>query len=234
MAVDTLLASSFGSFVMFLLQGLFTTPSWQSCARLACGWALAPSQHTITTYLWLTGAATLKHGSRFSVCLGCPFDHARWRVWACIMRHAAPLTPAEAPIVSEVDDTTKNTAGRHIAGVACYRNGAGSARQESRTLRGLNVVLGVMRVPLPRWPGHAVTGPMGLDLYRKEEQARLHHRPYRARRALARALVDCVAAPLPGRPIRVLGDGGFATTAFLRDLPGTVEVVSRFLLSGTL
>jgi Transposase DDE domain len=233
-AVDTFLASSFGSFVMFLFQGLFTAPSWQSFALLACGWALTPKQHTITTYLWLTGAATLKHFSRFYVFLGCPFYHARWRVWACIIRHAAQLTPAEAPIVIEFDDTTKKKAGRHIEGVACYRNGAGSARQEYRTLRGLNFVLGVMRVPLQLWPGHAVTVPIGLELYLKEEQARLHHRPYRSRSALARAIVDFVAAQLPGRQIRVLGDGGFATKEFLRDLPGTVEVVSRFLLSGTL
>jgi DDE superfamily endonuclease len=232
--VDTFLASSFGSFVMVLFQGLFTAPSWQSFALLACGWALAPRQHTITTYLWLTGAATLKHFSRFYVFLGCPFYHARWRVWACIIRHAAQLTPAKAPLVIEFDDTTKKKAGRHIEGVACYRNGAGSARQEYRTLRGLNFVLGVMRVPLQLWPGHAVTVPIGLELYLKEEQARPHHRPYRSRSALAGAIVDFVAAQLPGRQIRVLGDGGYATKEFLRDLPGTVEVVSRFLLSGKL
>jgi hypothetical protein len=50
-AMDTFLASSFGSFVMVLFQRLLTAPSWQSFALLACGWALAPRQHTITTYL---------------------------------------------------------------------------------------------------------------------------------------------------------------------------------------
>jgi DDE superfamily endonuclease len=232
--VDTFLASSFGTFVMALFQGLFTAPSWRSFALLACGWALAPRQHTITTYLWLTGAATLKHFSRFYVFLGCPFYHARWRVWACIIRHTAQLIPAEAPIVIEFDDTTKKKAGRQIEGVACYRNGAGSARQEYRTLRGLNFVLGVMRVPVGRWPGHSVTIPIGLELYLKEEQARQHHRPYRSRSALARPRVDFVAAQLPGRPIRALGDGGSATKACLGDLPDTVAVVSRFLLSGKL
>jgi hypothetical protein len=98
----------------------------------------------------------------------------------------------------------------------------------------LNCVLGVMRVPLRRWPGHSVTIPMGLELYRKAEPAHQHHQPYRSRRALARASVDFVAAQLPGRPIRALADGGYATTACLRHLPDTVHVVSRFLLSGTL
>ncbi len=65
MAVDMFLASSFGMFMQPLFSGLLTARSWQSFARLACGWALAPRQHTITTDLWLTGAATLKHCSRF-------------------------------------------------------------------------------------------------------------------------------------------------------------------------
>jgi hypothetical protein len=98
----------------------------------------------------------------------------------------------------------------------------------------LNFVLGVLRVPLPLWPGHAVTVPLGLELSLTEEQARLPHRPYRARSALARTSVDFVAPQLPGRPIRVLGDGGYATKEFLRDLPDMGEVVSRFLRSGTL
>jgi hypothetical protein len=155
-------------------------------------------------------------------------------VWACILRHAAQLVPAEAPIGIKFDDTTKKKAGRHIAGVACSRNGAGSARQEYRTLRGVNVVLGVMRVPLRRWPGHRVTIPIGLALYLKEEQAHQPHQPYRSRSALARASVEFVAAQLPGRPIRALADGGYAPKEFLCDLPDTVHVVSRCLLSGKL
>jgi hypothetical protein len=52
------------------------------------------------------------------------------------------------------DDTTKKKAGRHSEGLDRYRHGAGSARQEYRTLRGLNFVLGIVRMPLPHWPGH--------------------------------------------------------------------------------
>src|SRR5437868_3041097 len=71
-AVDTFVHSSFGTVVMTLFQGLFTAPSWQTLTCLACGWALATDRHTITTYLWLTGATTVKHFSRFYVFLGCP------------------------------------------------------------------------------------------------------------------------------------------------------------------
>jgi hypothetical protein len=51
-AVDTLVVSSFGMFVMGLFPGLFPAPSWQSFSLLASGWAVASEKPTITTYLW--------------------------------------------------------------------------------------------------------------------------------------------------------------------------------------
>jgi hypothetical protein len=232
--VDIFLALSFGTFVIALFQGLFTTPSWQTFTLLACGWTLAPGRHTITAYLGVAGVATVKHFSRFYVFLGCPFYTACWQVWACIIGHAAQLVPKDGIIVLEFDDTTKKKAGRRIEGVARYRNGAGSARQEYRTLRGVNFVLGVMRVPLPRWPGQSVTIPIDLEMYLKATQARQLARPYASRSALVRQIVDFVAAQLPRRALRVLADGGYATKDFLQSLPPTVAVMSRLLISGTL
>jgi hypothetical protein len=220
---------------MGLFQDLFTAPSWQTFTLLACGWALAGGdRHTITTYLWLTGATTVKHFSRFYVFLGGALYQARWQLWARIIRLAAQGVPAADPIVLEVDDSTKKKAGRHIEGVAPYRNGAGSARQEYRTLRGLNFVWGIMRVPLPLWPQPSLSVPIGLSLYLKEAQARKLKTRYRSRSALAREITDFVAAQLPERQIRVLGDGGYATKDCLRQLPATVNVVSRLLLTGKL
>ena len=79
--MDTFVVSSFGTFVMGLLHGLFPAPSWQSCTLLACGWALATARHTLTTYLWRTRATTVKHFSQFSVFLGCPLYPQRWHLW---------------------------------------------------------------------------------------------------------------------------------------------------------
>ena len=229
------IVSSFGTFVMVLVQGLFTAPSEQTFLLLAWGWAMAGRErHTITTYLWLTGATTVKHFSRFYVFLGGPLYKARWKLWGRIIQCAARWVPQEAVIVLEVDDSTKKKAGRHIEGVDRYRNGAGSARQEYRTLRGLNFVWGIMRIPLRWWPGHSLSVPIGLSLYLKKAQARKLKLPYRSRSALAREIVDFVATELPERPIRVLGDGGYATKEYLRDLPAPVHVVSRMLITGKL
>jgi hypothetical protein len=233
--VAPFIVSSFGFFVMSLFAGLFTAPSWQTFTVLAWGWAVAGGERqTITTYLWLTGASRVKHFSRFYAFLGGALYQARWQLWAQIIRCAAQWVPAEAPIVLIVDDSTKKKAGRQIQGVGHYRNGAGSARQEYRTLRGLNFVWGIMRVPLSCWPGHSVSVPIGLSLYLKEEHAQQLNVPYHSRTALARAIVDFVAAQLPARPIRVLSDGGYATKDYLHQLPATVNVVGRMLITGKL
>ena len=115
-AVDTFLQSSFGTVVAMLFHEFFTEPSWHTFTSLACGWALASDRHTMTTYMWLTGAATLKHFSRFYVFLGCPLYHQRWPLWGAVIRMAAPLVPAGEIIRVSFDDTTKKKAGTHIAG----------------------------------------------------------------------------------------------------------------------
>src|SRR5712692_9994845 len=124
--------------------------------------------------------------------------------------------------------------GRHIQGADHYRNGAGTARQEYRTLWGINLVWAIMRIPLTMWPGHHLSLPIGLELYLKDTLANTLKVPYRSRSTLARRIVDHVAAELPTRAIRVATDGGYATQVFLRALPTNVDVVGRFLLTAKL
>ena len=232
--MDAFFVSSFGTFVMGLFHGLFTAPSWQSFALLACGWAMTTDRHTITTYVWLTGATTVKHFSRFYVFLGCPLYTQRWHLWGAVIRQAARFVPTGEIIAVAFDDTTKKKAGRRIEGLGRYRNGAGSARQEYRTLRGLNFVVGIMRIPLTRWPGHSLSVPIGLELYLKPDQAKALNVPYRSRSQLARDILDFVAEQVPGRPIRSLADGGYATKDYARQLPDTAHAVGRLPINAKL
>ena len=217
--MDTFLSVSFGMVLIHLFQGLFTGPSWHTFTYLACGWTLATDRHTITTYVWLTGAATVKHFSRFYVFLGCPLYTKRWLLWGAIIRQAASFVPQDVVIQAVFDDTTKKKVGRQIEGRDRYRHGAGSGRQEYRTLHGLNLVLGLMRIPLPRWPGHALSVPIGLELYLKPAQAQKLGVPDRSRSQLARALLDFAAEQLPERHFRSLADGGYAPKDDVRQLP---------------
>jgi hypothetical protein len=233
-AVDTFVHSSFGTVVMTLVHGLFTTPSWQNFTSLACGWALTTDRHTITTSVWLTGAPAVKHFSRFSIFLGCPLYDKRWHLWGAVIRLAVQFVPEGAVIRVVLDDTTKKKAGTPIEGRGRYRNGAGSARHAYRPLQGLHFVLGLMRMPLTRGPGHSLSVPIGLELSLKPDSATALHVPYRASSQLARAILDFMAAQVPGRPIRSLADGGDATKDYARQLPDSAHLVGRFPSSGKL
>jgi hypothetical protein len=229
------MVSSFGVFVRRFFADLFTAASWQTFLVLAYGWAVANGERqTISTSLWLSGATSVKHFSCYYVFLGGARYEARGVMWVRIIRGAARWVPAGEPIALPVDDSTKKKAGRQSEGVGCYRNGAGSARPEDRTLRGLNFVGGQMRVPVPGWPGKQVSGPMGLSLDLQKEQARKLGVRDQPRSALAREIVDFVAAQLPTRRIRVVGEGAYATKDTLRQVPVTVAGVSRLLLTGKL
>lgn len=232
--MDAFVTSSFGTFMMTLWRGVLSTPSWHNFTYLAYGWALASGRQTITAYLWSSGAAHVKHFSRYYALLGQALYQHRYALWARVIRCGASLVPEQAIIALRLDDAIMKKRGRHIQGAAHYRNGAGTARQEYRTLWGINLVWAIMRIPLRRWPGHHLSLPIGLELYLKEPLANTLKVPYRSRSALARRIVDHVAATLPTRAMRVATDGGYATQAFLRDLPTNVEVVGRFLLTGKL
>ncbi len=232
--MDAFLTSSFGTLVMTIWQDVFRAPSWHHFTYLAYGWVFAAGRQTITHYLWGSGAAQVKHFSRYYAFLGGALYRRRAQCWARIIRYGASFVPPEAVVDVRLDDATMKKTGRHIQGASHYRNGAGTARQEYRTLWGLNLVWPSRRIPLRCWPGHHLSLPVGLELYLKETLATQLGVPYRSRSALARRIVDHIAAELPARTIRVATDGGYATQVFLRDLPANVEVVGRFLLTAKL
>jgi hypothetical protein len=217
-----------------LWQGILSTPSWNNFTYLAYGWALASGRQTVTAYLWGSGAAQVKHFSRYYAFLGGALYQRRAQLWAQVIRWGASLVPADAVIDVRLDDATIKKTGRHIQGADHYRNGAGTARQEYRTLWGLNLVWAIMRIPVTRWPGHHLSLPIGLELYLKEPLALKLKRPYHSRSALARRLVDHLAVTLPTRTFRVATDGAYATKTFLRTLPPNVHVVGRCLLTAKL
>jgi len=233
-AVDAFLTSSFGTVMMTLWHGVLSAPSWHTFTYLASGWTLASGRQTITTYLWGSGAAQVKHFSRYYAFLGHALYQRRTHLWARVICAGASLVPAGTVLEIRLDDATMKKTGRYIQGAAHYRNGAGTARQEYRTLWGLNLVWAIMRIPLQRWPGHHLSLPIGLELSLKEPLANTLKVPYRSRSTLARRIVDHVATTLPTRTIHVATDGGYATQAFLRALPPNVAVVGRCLLTAKL
>ena len=87
------------------------------------------------------------------------------------------------------------------------------------TLHGFNFVLGIMCMPLKRWPGHCFSVPLGLARSLKLKQAQKLGVPYRSRSQLARDIADFAAQQVSARPLRSLVDGGYATKDSVRQLP---------------
>ena len=201
---------------------------------MAQGWALSSSHHTLTTYIRLSGAVKVKHFSRFYAFFSSSFYKVSEQLWKKVIQLSLCFMDAQQPIRIQVDDGTRKKNGRQINGASFYRNGAGSARQEYRTLWGLNWVWVSMSVPLKKWPGHTFTIRLGLRLYLKKSVAQALGQAYKTRSQLAREMVDLLAATLDGRLLMVSADGDYSTKEFLRQLPANVQVTVRFPVDANL
>ena len=122
--------------------------------------------------------------------------------------------PAAAVIDVRLADATRKKTGRPLQGADHDRNGAGTARQASRTLGGITLVWAIMRRPFQHWPGHSLRRPSGRALCLQETLAHTRNGPSHSRSALARRIVDHVAVTRPTRALRVATDGGSAPQAF--------------------
>jgi len=201
---------------------------------LAQGWSLSTSHHTITTYIRLSGGVEHKHFSRFYAFFSAAFYRVSDELWVALIRLGDSLITVDEPLYVQVDDATRKKNGRCIEGAAYYRNGAGTARQEFRSLWGLNWIWATLSVPLKHWPGYHLCIPVGLKLYLKKPWAQQLKQPYYSRSILAHQIVAIIATTLPERSLVVSADGGYATKEFLRELPGNIVVTSRFPISSKL
>lgn len=214
-AVHRFYQSSFGSFLDDLFEGHFTKPSRESFLLLSLGFVFAFTRHTIASYLWRAGACAFKHFTRFYVFLGAPCYERIDRLFERVIEMALGHVPAGEPVRLRFDETTCKKTGRRVEGTSTYRNGAGTARQEWRTLFGLCFVLGEMRIRLHHWEEPLVSVPIGLKLYLKEEEADKLNQPYRSRSELAREMLDQVCRLAgPKRTVLSVQDGGYSTTHY--------------------
>jgi hypothetical protein len=232
--VDRFTRTRFASFLTGLVDGIFTKPSRQNFLTLALGWTFALGRHTIATYLWRAGATALKHFTRYYVFFGTAFHSNQDLLFRQVIRLAATYVPEGRPIRVIFDETTCKKSGSKIEGASSYRNGAGTARQEWRTLYGVNFVIGLMQVPLRPWES-VLSVPIGLRLYLKRKEAAHLDRAYRSRSELAREMLDLVSEEVgPRRTVISIQDGNYSTKKFLRGLPENVEVVGRLPIDSKL
>lgn len=227
-AVDSFYRSSFGAFLQRHFADLFTKPAQQTFLLLALGFVLSSSRHTVANYLWRAGATVFKHFTAFYVFLGGPlYKRLDW-LWISVIALAERHVPEGQPIRTRFDATTSKKTGRRIDGAEVYRNGAGSARQEYRTLWGVHFIVGEMLIRLSPWPDHLISVPIGLALYLKRADAEALGVAYRRPSDLAREMLDRLCGVVSsGRSVLSVQDGDYSTQYFLRGSPEKAQVVGR-------
>ena len=233
--MDTFMNSSFGSFLCFLFAQHFPSRSWQSFILLAYGWSLSSSRHTVAHYIWLSGGTKYKHFSQFYCFLDRAFLRLIDQLWISLLHFVDQLLPADQVLVLVVDDRVRKKSGRKIQGASNYQNRAGSARQEYRTLWGLNFVYVTLCL---NWSQcgrvFSLALPLGLRIYLKEQTALKLKRTFQCRSYLARQIIDFIIKTLPHRRFLIKADGGYSTKVFLRKLPPNTHFIGRFIINSRL
>jgi hypothetical protein len=153
--------SGFAGFLLDVFQDNLSRPSQESLLLLALGWVMSGKQHRLASYLWHGGATGFKHFSCFYSFLERSIYPRLDAFWCRVIVMAGKWIPEGDVVVVQFDDTSRKKSGREIEGTSYYRNGAAAARQERRSVFGLNFVLGVMRVPLAEWSGGICPSRLG-------------------------------------------------------------------------
>jgi DDE superfamily endonuclease len=213
------------------LQRCFTDPSFVSHCQLLLGWVMCSGPHTIYHV-----AQTIQADSEVSRAQRHPFDRfynffsrSAWSVATFgqqLAIDAVVRLKVFGPLYLVVDDTLLHKRGKHVFGLGWFRDAVASTRKRVATASGNNWVVMGLVVPLPL-TGCFLCLPLAFRL-------KMPGKGQTSCAALARELLDEVAAWFPTRDIVLIGDGGYANQAMLTDLPKRVIFVGRMRLDAAL
>jgi hypothetical protein len=213
------------------LQRCFTDASFLCHCQLLLGWVMCSGPHTLYHV-----AQTIQAECEVSRAQRHPFDRfynffsrAAWSVATFAQQLAIDAVvrlKILGPLYLVVDDTLLHKRGKHVFALGWFRDAVASTRQRVATASGNNwVVLGLV-VPLPL-TGCFLCLPLAFRL-------KMPGKGQPSGAALAREMLDEVAAWFPTRDIVLIGDGGYANQALLSDLPKRVIFVGRMRLDAAL
>jgi hypothetical protein len=202
----------------------FTSPSFASFELLMIGWVLNLRRHTTTETVRAAGAVGRKDITSFHRF----FSRGRWLpdevglvLVALIVGY---LLPPQGPIWAVVDDTLGRHTGKRIAGAAMHRDPLASSA--TRVLFHWGHVWVVLSLNVQVF-GKTWSLPVLFRLYRSEKQCRREKRPHRKKPELAQELLQLLAAALPDRVIRILGDADYTNSSVIKGRPSNVQLIGR-------
>jgi hypothetical protein len=228
--------------VILCFAPLFSQRSWRHAEVLLIGAILAPGQRTVTSILRITGLAREPRFVNYHRVL----NRAAWSGRAAAGLLLGLLLAAFAPcgpvsFASEavlptlgLDDTIERRRGKRITAKGIYRDPVRSSKGHFVKASGLRWLSLMLLVPIP-WAGRVWALPFLTALAPSERYCREHSKRHKKLTDWARQLVLQARRWLPGRPLVLVADSGFAALELLAALVRwRVTCVTRLRLDAAL
>jgi DDE superfamily endonuclease len=219
--------------VILCFAPLFFQRSWRHAEVLLIGAILAPGQRTVTSLLRITGLARERRFVNYHRVL----NRAAWSGRAAARVLLGLLLDAfvpKGPVVLGLDHTIERRRGKRIGAKGIHRDPVRSSKLFFVKATGLRWLSLALLAPIP-WAGRVWALPFLTALAPSERYCRERGRQHKKLTDWARQLVVQARRWMPGRPLVLVADSGFAALELLAALARQgVTCVTRLRLDAAL
>jgi DDE superfamily endonuclease len=219
--------------VVLCFAPLFLPRSWRHAEVLLTGAILAPGRRTVTDVLRSAGLARERRFVNYHRVL----NRAAWSGRAAARVLLGLLLDAFAPkgpLLLGLDDTIERRRGKRISAKGIYRDPVRSSKGHFVKASGLRWLSLMLLVPIPR-AGRVWALPFLTALAPSERHRGERGRRHKALTDWARQMVLQARRWMPGRPLILVADSGFAALELLAALARRdVTCITRLRLDAAL
>jgi hypothetical protein len=202
--------------IILCFAPLFFQRSWRHAEMLLIGAILTPGRRTVTSILRITGLCRERRFVNYHRVL----NRAAWSGRAAARVLLGLLLDAfvpKGPVILGIDDTIERRRGKRIRAKGIYRDPVRSSHGHFVKASGLRWLSLMLLVPVP-WAGRVWALPFLTALAPSERYCREHSRRHKKLTDWARQLVLQARRWMPGRPLVLVADSGFAALELLAAL----------------
>ena len=215
---------------------LFRDPTWRKAQILLVGVILATGQRTVASALRVMGLSGDRNYARYHHVLNravwSPLEMSRILL-GLLVRH---LDRGEGPLIFGIDETLERRRGPQISALGIYRDAVRSSRSYVVKASGLRWVSLMWLGHIP-WAGRCWALPFLTVLAPSERYYRRQGRRHKKLTDWARQMILQLRRWLPGRPLVLVGDSGYAVLDllhFCQSLREPVTLITRLRLDAGL
>ena len=202
--------------IILCFAPLFFQRSWRHAEMLLIGAILTPGRRTVTSILRITGLGRERRFVNDHRVL----NRAAWSGRAAARVLLGLLLDAfvpKGPVILGIDDTIERRRGKRIRAKGIYRDPVRSSHGHFVKASGLRWLSLMLLVPVP-WAGRVWALPFLTALAPSERHCREHSKRHKKLTDWARQLVLQARRWMPGRPLVLVADSGFAALELLAAL----------------